>query len=605
MKVTLEATGLQLLDGAARELTIASKGTARADFRVKAQPGREVTLVARALTNEESDAVELKLPTRPFGVPQSVAKSGALKSDSESANLALAIPAASVPFSREVEIRIAPSIAGALFGALDYLTSFPYGCTEQTMSSVLPNLIVAKAFEELRLKPMHSRPVLDAKVRDGFERLLDFQHKDGGWGWWQTDDSTAYMTALVVEGFSRASDAGYRLPKVDEARAKGVAWLAREFQREDRAVPDARAYMLYALALAGQADVRQVESVWGHRTRLSPQALAQFGLALHRRRDARVNEIITMIENRVKENAQEAWWTWDRDDLLGFVYDTSTEATAMALKLLTLIKPDSPHVPKAALWLAANRKEGYWWSSTKQTALAVDGLTEYLKRSGELKADFTVKVEVNGKSVLNRRFTQADVMGIGSATVKVPAELANAVRITRSGEGRVYWSARANYYSSEDRLQKTGTVALNLLRDYFKLVPTRRNGRIVYQLERVTGELKSGDVVASRLTLTGGDWRYLLLEDPLPAGVELIEKDDAYELAEKPDWWQNYATRRELRDDRAALFKTYFGAGQGQFFSLFKVVNPGKFRASPARVVPMYQPEFLSATEARSFEVKP
>ena len=136
-------------------------------------------------------------------------------------------------------------------------------------------------------------------------------------------------------------------------------------------------------------------------------------------------------------------------------------------------------------------------------------------------------------------------------------------------------------------------------------MPSKRAERIVYQLERVTGEMKSGDIVASRLTLTGGDWRYLLLEDPLPAGVELIEKDDLYELAEKPDWWSGYATRRELRDDQAALFKTYFSAGQGQFFSLFKVVNPGKFRASPARVMPMYQPGYLATTESRSVEVKP
>jgi uncharacterized protein YfaS (alpha-2-macroglobulin family) len=605
VKVTLEATGLELLNGATRELTVASKGTVRADFRVKAKPGKEVVLLAKALTNEESDAVELKLPTKPFGVPQSVSRSGALKSDQEAANLTLDIPATSVPDSREVEIRISPSIGGAIFGALDYLTTFPYGCTEQTMSSVLPNIIVSKAFEELKLKPMMEPQALTAKVHAGLDRLLDFQHEDGGWGWWQTDDSSAYMTALVVEGFSRSTEAGYTRPRLNEARAKGVAWLAQEFQREDRAVPDARAYMLYALTLAGAAEAAQIESVWAQRARLSPQALAQFGLALHRRRDARVREVVNMLEKSAKGSGQESWWTWDRDDMLGFIYDTSNEATAMALKLLSVAKPDSPLVPKAALWLAANRNEGYWWSSTKQTALAVDGLTEYLKQSGELKPDFTVNVEVNGKKVLARRFTESDVNSISSAIIRVPAELSSKVRITRTGEGRVYWSAKANYYSSEDKLQKTGTIALNLLRDYFKLVPMQRNGRIVYQLERFNGEMKSGDVIASRLTLTGGDWRYLLLEDPLPAGVELIENDELYELAEKPDWWSSYATRRELRDDRAALFKTYFSAGQGQFFSLFKVVNPGKFRASPARVMPMYQPEYLSTTESKTVEVKP
>ncbi|MBY0505818.1 MAG: alpha-2-macroglobulin [Bryobacteraceae bacterium] len=603
VKVTLEATGLELLDGGARDVTVASKGTATASFRVRAKSVREATILAKALSTGESDAVELKLPVKPFGVPLSVSRSGALSGNS--ASTTLEIPAASVPQSREVELRLAPSIGGALFGALDYLTTFPYGCTEQTMSSVLPNLIVAKAFEELKLKSAQDPKLLQAKVNDGLDRLLDFQHPDGGWGWWQTDDSSVYMTALVVEGFSRAAAAGFARPNQNEARDKGAAWLKKEFEREERAVPDARAYMVYALGLAGQATPQQVDSVWAARDRLSPQALAQLALELDRRKDARLKEAVTMLEKLARQNGQEAWWNWDRDDVLGFVFDTSTEATAMSLKLLARVKPESPLVAKAALWLTEHRNEGYWWSSTKQTAMAVDGLTEYLKRSGELAADFTVNVDVNGKRVLSRRFTQEDVMGIRTATLKIPASLSNQVSISRTGNGRLYWSARANYYSTEDKYQKTGKVALNLLRDYFRLVPSKRAGRIVYQLERVTGELNSGDIVASRLTLTGGDWRYLLLEDPLPAGVELIERDDLYELADKPDWWTSYSTRRELRDDRAALFKTYFSAGQGTFFSLFKVVNPGKFRASPARVMPMYQPEYLSTTESLAVQVKP
>ena len=29
-----------------------------------------------------------------------------------------------------------------MLGALDFLTSYPYGCTEQTLSSFVPNLLV-------------------------------------------------------------------------------------------------------------------------------------------------------------------------------------------------------------------------------------------------------------------------------------------------------------------------------------------------------------------------------------------------------------------------------------------------------------------------------
>ena len=56
------------------------------------------------------------------------------------------------PGSRSLSIRVSPSIAGSLFGALDYLTSFPYGCVEQTMSSFLPNIVVKDAVHTLNLK---------------------------------------------------------------------------------------------------------------------------------------------------------------------------------------------------------------------------------------------------------------------------------------------------------------------------------------------------------------------------------------------------------------------------------------------------------------------
>ena len=45
-----------------------------------------------------------------------------------------------------------PSIAGSVFAALDYLTSYPYGCTEQTMSSFLPDVLVADALKKLGVK---------------------------------------------------------------------------------------------------------------------------------------------------------------------------------------------------------------------------------------------------------------------------------------------------------------------------------------------------------------------------------------------------------------------------------------------------------------------
>jgi hypothetical protein len=180
----------------------------------------------------------------------------------------------------------------------------------------------------------------------------------------------------------------------------------------------------------------------------------------------------------------------------------------------------------------------------------------------------------------------------------------NHIRVTTSGAGRLYYSARAEHYSTEDRLQKTGTVSLNLLRDYFRLVPARSGDKIVYDTVPLNGPVAPGDVLAVRLTVTGSEGKYMMIEDPIPAGAEFIERDNIYEIRNRPPWWQYYFTRRELHDDHLAIFQTYFPQGQQQYFYLLKVVNPGTFQVSPARVGPMYQPDITATTESRTLEVR-
>jgi len=48
---------------------------------------------------------------------------------------------------------------------------------------------------------------LDKIVKASLDRLYDFQHSDGGWGWWKDGDSDHWMTAYVVWGLTLAKEA--------------------------------------------------------------------------------------------------------------------------------------------------------------------------------------------------------------------------------------------------------------------------------------------------------------------------------------------------------------------------------------------------------------
>ena len=269
------------------------------------------------------------------------------------------------------------------------------------------------------------------------------------------------------------------------------------------------------------------------------------------------------------------------------------------MKLLSRERPNSLLLPKAALWLVNHRSEGYWWSSSKQTAMVIYGLIDYVKATKELHPNFTATVLVNGQAAATHAFSPDHAVAAPEITLdeKALAAGSNQIQVTSSGQGRLYYSVSAVHYSNAARLERQGAISLNVLRDYFRLVPGKEDNAIVYDLNPLEGPVKPGDTIAVRLTVTGTNWRYLLVEDPIPAGTEFVERANLYHIRNKPPGCEYWYTRM-------AIFQTHFSEGQQQYFYLLKVVNSGVFHVSPARVQPMYQPGIEATTEGRTVEAK-
>ena len=150
-----------------------------------------------------------------------------------------------------------------------------------------------------------------------------------------------------------------------------------------------------------------------------------------------------------------------------------------------------------------------------------------------------------------------------------------------------------------------GTFQLSTVREYYKLTPAQSGDKVVYHMDALTGPVQVGDTLAVRITVGGSEWRYLMIEDPIPSGTESVARDDLYQLDQQPSWWTTrWQSYRELRDDRTTFFNYWFPRGQAEFTYLLKVVNPGVFRVSPTRVEPMYQPQYLSTSAAATVTVK-
>src|SRR6185295_10865533 len=198
-----------------------------------------------------------------------------------------------------------------------------------------------------------------------------------------------------------------------------------------------------------------------------------------------------------------------------FAETNDTEATALSLKALARIKPDSPLLPKVARWLVSNRRQGYYWESTKDTAFALFGLIDYLKVSRELSPDYDVEVYLNGENVLTQHVSSAAASQTFSLTRKA-ADVAgtNEIRVVKRGRGMIYFSSSLDYYSGEEDVAARGSADLNITREYLRLKVTADGDKLKWTAEPLRGDIHSGDVLVVRLKLNGTKARHMMIEDP-------------------------------------------------------------------------------------------
>jgi uncharacterized protein YfaS (alpha-2-macroglobulin family) len=249
-----------------------------------------------------------------------------------------------------------------------------------------------------------------------------------------------------------------------------------------------------------------------------------------------------------------------------------------------------------ARWLVAHRRNGYFWLSTKETAFALLGLSDYLKVSQELTPDYTFEIYLNGQQVLSQHVTSA---GVQSFTItKKGGEIGetNQIRVVKHGRGALYVSTALEYFTGEDEVQPQSSSDLKLTREYLRLrVSKDSQDRASWKTEPLSGELRSGDLIVVRLHLEGARAQYLMIEDPIPSGCEQTSRTDGLSFNYTDKGWTDWYSNREFRDSKTVFFQTYFG-GKANFQYVCRVQVPGEFRVAPARAELMYQPTVQSNT---------
>ncbi len=183
ISVGLELDGkcLAALTDANRQVEVPSGGEMRIDWPVKVVGEGQAVVRMKALSDEESDAVEQRFPAYIHGMLKTESFCGALRPDDSAGKVTFKVPEARRPEQSRLELRFTPTLAGAMVDALPYLVNYPHGCTEQTLNRFLPTVITQRI---LIKSGLDLKKIQEKRTNLNSQQIGNDQERRGQWQQW-------------------------------------------------------------------------------------------------------------------------------------------------------------------------------------------------------------------------------------------------------------------------------------------------------------------------------------------------------------------------------------------------------------------------------------
>lgn len=599
-----------------RELSVSARGVHEVSFKlalgwpegVPPLAAQMVELELRVAHGEETDVISRAVPLLPYGMPVFATASGVASAD---ATVFLAPP--EMPLEApSLEIFVGPtverSLLDVLFGPIPWCQA-EHARLASTIDTATSDLMAAVALQALLAGTTADDPqmrALDERVRAGIALLASAQRDDGGWSWSGSGGTTdRFTTARTFWALTLARKAGYTV--ADSAYDAAAQYLAGQVAASAESDFDSKAVLLHALASAGQGDFALANRLHRNRPSLSNAALAYLAAALvYLERPQMAGEILELLLTR---NLLKAAPAAPEQPGLASWTQSPVEVLAIALLAQEEVAPQHARTRELVESLLAARV-GPRWSPDKATGPATLALARWFGRNRQVDEQYRLTVFVNDR--------QAAVLDVGpktpTHTIQVPAELLKPgpqrILFALEGRGRFAYQCLLSGFVPADKL--ASHKANWQVRRTYEPVPRELDGREIPRgFDIVQGDYtyfrnpltqlpvgQRGHVVLElsrtvHATTPDEQLEYLVLTEPLPAGVSVIESSISGGFE-----------RYEIQPG-AIIF--YIGSRRYVEAIQFDVHGylPGSYRAAPTFVRNAYRPEQLAVAESRTLAVLP
>jgi hypothetical protein len=573
---------------AEREISLEPEGDATVFWTFQAGDAGFAQLLMSAESQACSDASLKRLPVIRAATEQVVTRSGFCKDAAE-----IPMPDGVDPRKAVLEIRFPPTLTADLIDTLDYLVDYPYGCVEQTMSRFLPAIKVAQILKHFQI----DRPALTKKlpgcVAAGIKRLLELQQPDGGWGWNGTGQTHEMMTPYALYGLLQAEKAGYPVG-AEAAVERGLKRLKQFIDHMGAAQSADRVYCMYVYGHRHDLPAEWWKFIEARRAdrKLSDYALAlALDLAVQQNQPELAKRLAADLRGRAVTTGDRVHWRTAGFSRWG---DDPFEITAMALKALVAFDKEDKLIPGVLSYFVAT-KRGNRWNSTKDTAMIVYALCDYLVRQEQdPRGRPRVAFRCNDGPVHEVDFAQASesrTMVVPAAEVKAGL---NRIAFPESSAGMMYRLTLRYHVTGLAAPQNQG---IRVVRRFWLLHAHGKWSR----------ELKPGDIVprgayvesvVEAVPAEGDDMRFVLVENPRPACCEVVPTSDRR--------FEQDGTSYVLREERETLIAYHHEQTSGRIVDrcVLHAELAGDYLVPAAHVEMMYRTEVRGHSGTSTLHVR-
>ncbi len=581
-----------LLDEAVKTVQIPGNSVVAVSFMIKPVKIGQFKVEITARSPRRADAVRREMLVEPEGVRREEVVNGFI-TEEKPATLDLSLPEGIVNDSARVMVSITPSLVGQVISGVEDLLGMPYGCGEQNMMFMAPDLEILRYLDATDQLVPEVRAKAELYLTTGYQRELTFRRGDGSFSAFGSSDEegSLWLTAFVLDVFSEAREVLAVDEKVLADAANWIeshqnsngSWSPVGFVVHGEMMgglnPGSRvaltSFVSIALADYGRASealergIRFIEEN-GLGTG-DPYAAAISAYLLEKVGSSKADEAISELLKLASSDENGLYWSPAKGGSSGVVEATSYAALALMLA-------GRSEAEQAVRWIASQRNSLGGFCSTQDTVMAMKALMTAARLQSR-NIDSVIHIVVDGREIQSLRLTRDNF------------DVLNVVSIPLGGK------------ELELRLEGGGKVMFQLVKRFN--VPWEPSGQKEFEFE-VSYNTTTADVndvvgVTARVRYNGphNSTGMMILDVAVPTGFSVIQSSLDKVVSE------GLASRVEVAARKVIFYIDDLKRGEEieiQFQIL--AVMPVKARGGTSRAYSYYRPEDNAEAPPQPFEVK-